>query len=64
VREEADLAVALLAVIAELRAVARGVEPVLKDVVRVGAGIAAQARLILRASERTSPQYKGQTDHC
>ena len=47
VREEADLARALLAVIAQLRAVARGVQPVLEHIVRVGAGVAACAALVL-----------------
>lgn len=52
VRKEADLAVALLAVIAQLRPVASGVQPVFKNIVCVGAGIAAQTALVLQRNKR------------
>ena len=44
----------LVAIVAELAAVARRVQPVLKHVVRIGARIAAHARLVLIRHQRNA----------
>lgn len=51
VRKEADLARALLAIVAQLRAVARRVQPVLEHIVRVGAGVPPRAALVLEKQQ-------------
>ena len=56
VREEADLARALLAVVAQLRAVAGRVQPVLKHIVRVGAGVPPGTALVLETKQGGGPQ--------
>lgn len=56
VGEKADAATAVGAIVAELRSVACGVQPILKDVVGIGAVVASDASAVLCRGVRTRGQ--------